>query len=102
MASYISENDRVHQSTDKKNIIVGKTKKLWMKLPPQLGSKKCNVLDQFETICNCSTHMTTMYVLDGSYCTMHCGPANGWAWIVKPDADSIKWLKEMGIKLTKN
>ena len=102
MESFISENDKVHTSTDNKTIIVGETKKKWMMLPPELGSKKCNVIDQFFTGCQCGKHTTTIYILEGKYCTMYCNSAGGWAWVEKPVDAEIKKLKEIGIRLKAN
>ena len=84
--SHITEvtikNDNVCK-TDDNTIIIGKLKKEWIKTPKQLGSKKLKVTDEFTTLCKCGNHLTTLYILEKDYFTMHC-ESKGWAWLKQP------------------
>jgi hypothetical protein len=74
--------------TDDNITIVGKLKKEWIKTPEQLGSKKLKVSDDFTTLCNCGEHLTTLYILEKDYFTMHC-ESNGWVWLKQPANKSL-------------
>jgi hypothetical protein len=75
------EQDNVYKSNDK--IYVGKFSKEWIKTPPELGSKKLKVVDEFQTMCNCGNHTTTLYILEKDYFTIYCN-TRGWAWLKQP------------------
>ena len=75
------KTDNVHEID--KYIIIGKLKKEWIRTPKELGSKKLKVIDEFETICSCGKHNTTLYILDGDYFTVNC--TKGWAWYRQPE-----------------
>ena len=86
-----SENDHIYKSENK--VIIGKFSKEWIKTPKQLGSRKLKVVDEFETMCNCGKHTTTLYILEKDYFTIYCD-TNGWAWLKQPkDRNMIYELK---------
>lgn len=88
-----SSDDFIHKSASGDLLFVGdKYKKKWIQLPKQLGGKRCNVLDNCKTKCDCGTHFTTLYILEGKYMTMNCKKANGWAWMLKPTNKSVSQI----------
>lgn len=76
------KDDNVYKTKDNLTII-GNLKKEWIKTPPQLGSKKLKVDDEFQTMCKCGKHLTTLYILEKDYFTLHC-ESKGWAWLKQP------------------
>ena len=54
-----------------------------LRTPKELGSKKLNVVDEFETLCSCGKHKTTLYILEKDYFTVNC--TKGWAWYCQPE-----------------
>jgi len=92
-----TSDDFVHKSKDSKMLFIGeKIKKSWIQLPPQLGSKRVNVIDTIEITCPCKSHLTNLYILDSQYATFNCPVvAKGWAWIRKPS--NVANIKKTGI-----
>jgi hypothetical protein len=89
-------DDKIHIDLDtKKLILLGEVpNKTWIQLPPELSNKKCNVLETIEIICLCELHLTSLYILDGSYWTFNC-PHKGWCWIEASDVAKVKRLKRI-------
>jgi hypothetical protein len=87
-----SEDNNIHTSQNGKIMVVGKTKKEWIKLPKQLGGKKSKVVDSFICTCYCNKHKTELYVLEADYVTMCC-ESMGWPWVQKPDKNALLKLK---------
>lgn len=78
-----TSDDYVHKSLDDKNMIaLGKLKKEWIKLPKELGGKKCKVLSEIDIKCGCNKHNTVLYRLEGKYDTVNC-KIKGWMWMNK-------------------
>lgn len=76
-----TKDDYVHKIED--GVIIGKFKKALLRTPKELGSKKLNVIDEFETLCSCEKHKTTLYILEKDYFTVNC--TKGWAWYRQPE-----------------
>lgn len=88
-----TSDDFIHKSAKGDLLyIVDKFKKKWIQLPKQLGNTRCNVLADCKTKCDCGTHFTTLYILEGKYMTMQCQKVNGWAWILKPNNKSVSQI----------
>jgi hypothetical protein len=89
----ITSDDFIHTSDNNDISFVGdKYKKKWIQLPQKLGNTRCNVLADCKTKCDCGTHLTTLYILEGKYMTMQCKKVNGWAWMLKPKNKSVSQI----------
>ncbi|AYV83309.1 MAG: hypothetical protein Hyperionvirus5_115 [Hyperionvirus sp.] len=91
--TFSSENDKLHVSEDTNTIIYGPTKKKWIRLPKELGGIKANVIDSYQTICQCGKHVTTVYILKAKFSTMFCDTKGQWAWLMNPNEQSLKTIK---------
>jgi hypothetical protein len=102
MHTFESSNDKIHKgkSADVKNtMIVGETKKVWIKLPKELGGKKANVKETIKSVpCKCGKHTTDVYLLDSIYSTMYCDTVGQWAWIKASGESFAQQLREMATK----
>lgn len=81
-------NDIIHKIDDNITIIGKNIKKEWIRTPPQLGSVKLKVNDEFQTMCKCGDHITTLYILEKDYFTMYCD-SKGWTWLSQPSDKKI-------------
>ncbi len=85
-----TSDDFIHTSLNGDLLFVGdKYKKKWIQLPKELGNTRCNVLADCKTKCDCGTHLTTLYILEGKYMTMQCKKVNSFMWMLKPENKTV-------------